>query len=24
VREHTSVSVVSDGRATLPDAHYRD
>ena len=24
VREHTSVSVLPDGRATLPDAHYRD
>lgn len=24
VREHTSVSVLSDGRATLADAHYRD
>jgi hypothetical protein len=24
VREHTSASVLPDGTATLPDAHYRD
>lgn len=24
VREHTSAIVLSDGRATLPDANYRD
>jgi hypothetical protein len=24
VRGHTSVDVVSDGKATLPNAHYRD